>query len=301
MSTPLRLGLYGLGLLVLFAAAFVTAQAVVSPETVSNWTGNGGHDDHANGHNGHADHGGAPSGASLPAGLSLEQDGYVLSAVSVPATASEEATLSFQVSGPGGRAVTDYETPHEKELHLIVVRSDGTHFRHAHPTGDGWGGWSIPWTWEAAGTYRLYVDFVPAELGEAVTLSQTVDVAGSFEPSPPGANVTRAQAGDYEVELRGRLVAGSSSRLSFSVSNDGEPVTALQPYLGAFGHLVALRQGDMAYLHVHAEGEPSHASATSGPEIQFTAEAPTPGAYLLYLDFQVGDTVYTAAFTLTAV
>ena len=28
----------------------------------------------------------------------------------------------------------------------------------------------------------------------------------------------------------------------------------MEPYLGAKGHLVALREGDLAYLHIHPEG-----------------------------------------------
>ena len=44
--------------------------------------------------------------------------------------------------------------------------------------------------------------------------------------------------------------------LKLRVTRDGRPVTDLQPYLGAYGHLVALRGGDLAYLHVHPDGEP---------------------------------------------
>ncbi|WP_433370648.1 hypothetical protein [Streptosporangium sp. CA-115845] len=50
------------------------------------------------------------------------------------------------------------------------------------------------------------------------------------------------------LALGGDLVAGSSSELTISIARDGEPVTTLEPYLGAFGHLVALREGDLAYL-----------------------------------------------------
>jgi len=75
-------------------------------------------------------------------------------------------------------------------------------------------------------------------------------------------------------------------------------VTTLQPYLGAAGHLVALRSGDLAYLHVHPMGE--RPAASSGPDIAFLAQAPSAGRYLLYLDFQVDGQVHTAAFTVTA-
>ena len=83
-----------------------------------------------------------------------------------------------------------------------------------------------------------------------------------------------------------------------TITSDGEPVTELEPYLGAFGHLVALREGDLAYLHVHPHGEEPQPGQTSGPEIVFEATAPTPGRYLLYLDFQVVGQVHTAPLVL---
>jgi len=81
------------------------------------------------------------------------------------------------------------------------------------------------------------------------------------------------------------------------VTKDGRPVTDLQPYLGAFGHLVALRSTDLAYLHVHPEGAPGDGRTPPGPEVAFHAEVPTAGTYGLYFDFQIDGVVRTAQFT----
>ena len=59
---------------------------------------------------------------------------------------------------------------------------------------------------------------------------------------------------------------------------DGEPVTDLQPYLGAYGHLVALRDGDLAYLHVHPDGSPATARPSPDRTCVFDAEVPSAGA-----------------------
>ncbi len=77
-------------------------------------------------------------------------------------------------------------------------------------------------------------------------------------------------------------------------------MTNLQPYLGAYGHLVALRSGDLAYLHVHPNGEPGDGATKPGPEISFTATAPSSGTYRLFLDFKHEGEVHTAAFTVRA-
>lgn len=300
MNTATRLAAYGVGLVVVFGGAFVAADAVVPASTVRSWT------EQAEGHDmdtstaGHDDHGSSDSSASdVVAGVSSAQSGHLLSPVDAPAAVGRAGTLSFRILDAAGEAVRRFAISHEKELHLIVVRADGTEFRHVHPTVGADGTWSLPWSWSEAGTYRVFADFVPEAGAHAVTLTRTVDVAGGFTPVAPEPTRT-ATVGGYTAELRGEVAAGSGSELTFSVSKDGEPVTDLEPYLGAFGHLVALRHGDLAFLHVHPEDEEPAPGATAGPEIGFVAELPTPGRYLLYLDFQVGGTVHSAPFVVDA-
>ena len=90
------------------------------------------------------------------------------------------------------------------------------------------------------------------------------------------------------MTLDGDLTAGDEAELTLSVTRDGEPVTDLEPYLGAYGHLVALRAGDLAYLHVHPEGAPDDGVTEPGPDVVFFAEVPSAGRYHLYLDFKHG-------------
>jgi hypothetical protein len=83
------------------------------------------------------------------------------------------------------------------------------------------------------------------------------------------------------------VVAGEESTLEFTVRRDGELVADLPDYLGAKGHLVALCDGDLAYLHVHTDEE----------RLEFAADFPSAGSYRLFLQFQGGDSVRTAEFT----
>jgi hypothetical protein len=122
-----------------------------------------------------------------------------------------------------------------------------------------------------------------------------VPVAGDYQPQPLPVPASTATVDDYTVTVRGDLVAGRTSRLTLSVAKAGVPVTDLQPYLGAYGHLVALRAGDLGYLHVHPQR-----TDTAGPGIVFDTEVPTAGAYRLFLDFRHAGVVRTAAFSATA-
>jgi hypothetical protein len=309
MNAPQRLGAYGAGLVTLFVAAFVVAGAVVPSSVVAAWSSPAqGRStmQETHGESGAMNMPGtaeeadpADAAAEAPVrGLSLEQDGLLLSPVSAPGEVDEPGTLSFSITTADGAAVTEFETEHDKKLHLIVVRSDGSQFRHVHPAMSADGVWSVPWIWDEAGSYRVFTDFVPGSTGENLILGRTLDIAGPVSPEPATAVVTSDTVDEYTATLTGDLSANGDSTLTATVTKDGEPVTTLEPYLGAYGHLVALRDGDLAYLHVHPEGDEPAPGSTSGPDVEFMTEAPTPGRYLLYLDFKVDGEVRTARFVL---
>lgn len=300
MRPGTRLALYAAGLAVAFGGAFGVANAAVPDSAVAQWK----KDSQMTGHN--ENHGEASAMAVAPAaeslkGLALSSSHYVLSPVDAPRSVGVVGTLSFQIQDSAGKPVTAFATAHEKDLHLIVVRSDGQAFRHVHPVLDRASGtWSLPWTWTEAGTYRVYADFtLGGDKPVAMTLTRTVDVSGTVMAVV--ARPSRVdQVDGYTATIKGDIAAGASSELDITITRDGHPVTTLQPYLGAFGHLVALRQGDLAYLHVHADGESPKPGGTAGPTVTFMAEAPTAGRYLLYLDFRVAGQVHTATFVLDA-
>ncbi len=148
-----------------------------------------------------------------------------------------------------------YVESHEKLLHLIVVRNDLAAFQHVHPVLGGEGTWRVSLNLSRAGDYRVFADFTPAD-GPALTLGANLHVAGPYNPQPLPPPVATAEVDDYTVALRGTPKANEPSMLTLSVRRDGNAVGDLQPYLGAYGHLVAVRASDLAYLHVHPNGEP---------------------------------------------
>ncbi|MEU6350469.1 hypothetical protein ABZ896_14210 [Streptomyces sp. NPDC047072] len=252
------------------------------------------HDAHAEESDGHSGH-----DASPPAGgLQISENGYTLDLETPRMTAGRTTALRFAVRDAEGRAVTAYRREHEKELHLIVASRDLNTYRHLHPTRAADGTWSIPVSLPRAGGYRVFADFTPAaKNAENLTLGADLAVSGTYAPQELPASNTTAAVDGYEVQLGGALRTGAAGELKLTVSRNGRPVTDLQPYLGAYGHLVALRSGDLAYLHVHPNGEPGDGTTKPGPAISFTATAPSPGSYRLFLDFKHDGKVHTAAFT----
>lgn len=246
----------------------------------------------------------SPDPASLPGGLMVSQDGYRLD-LDTDTLAAGRSAVAVTVRGPDGRPVTRFDTTHDKDVHLIAVRRDTTGFQHLHPTMDAAGTWTSP-VELTPGTWRIFADFTPSALGRNLTLGTDLSVPGETapQPVPPEQRTATTDGGDI-VTVSGDLVAGASSPLTFEVLHDGRPATDLQPDLGAAGHLVALRVGDLAYLHMHpdqpADGHGSTPGSITGPAISFRAEVPSTGTYRLFLDFRRGGRVHTAAFTLRAV
>ena len=247
-------------------------------------------------------HGGDASAAAAASGLAVSEGGFALEIDRGFFTAGETAPLDFRITDERGRVVRDeYEPVHEKELHLIVVRRDTAVFQHLHPRMGEDGTWSVDLDLPEPGVYRAYADFKID--GEQRTLATDLFVPGDFQPSrlPAPASVDQAvdDAGDpvggFDVTLDAPDIrAGAETPLSFAVTRNGQPFEALEPYLGAKGHLVVLREGDLAYLHVH----PTEGGDTPENRIDFAATFPTVGRYRLFLQFKTGGDVRTVDYTL---
>ncbi len=296
MTTPVKLAGFVVAVAAVFGLALVVGRAVgpVNDEITATHGG-----DHGEGHGTDDERAVLTPRPEVPGGLMVSQSGYTLALIDERARAGEDRQVSFSITGPDGVAVTDYDVQHEKQLHLIAVRRDFTGFQHVHPVLDeGSGVWSVDLDL-TPGSWRVFTDF-KATGAEALTLGADLAVAGGYQPAGPPTEIRTATVGDYEVTLDGDLDAGADAELTLSVSKGGEPVTDLEPYLGAYGHLVALRGGDLAYLHVHPEGAPGDGRTEPGPEITFSAAVPSAGVYHLYLDFQHDGVVRTVAFTVPA-
>lgn len=295
MNTGMKITAFAAALAATFGTAYGVGQGI-GPVAEPTAAAHGEHAASAEPDEGaaHAGHGEGAANAPAAGGLQVSEGGYTL-VLETPRPAVGRSVLRFAVEDGGGRKVTAYATEHGKELHFIVASRDLTVYRHLHPVRAADGTWSTPVDLPAAGGYKVFADFKPAAKGaEGVTLGADLSVPGAYAPRPLPAAERTADVDGYRVTLGGTLDPGKPGELRLTVAKGGRPVTDLEPYLGAYGHLVALRDGDLAYLHVHPnEGGP-------GPVVSFTATAPSAGTYRLFLDFRHDGKVRTAAFTVRA-
>ena len=310
-SVPRRLLLFGAALVALVALGAAVGRALepAAPGAAGESSGEmAGHGSGGEGDGGHGaeagqaagPHGGHSSGGeAMPVrGLAVADHGLRLVVIDRELPLGVAAPLRFRIVDADGDPVRRFDVLHTKRMHLILARRDLTGFQHLHPRLGADGTWTAAVRIDAPGSYRLFADF--SHDGEATTLAADLAVDGDAELRPlPAPSPIAVSDGGYDVRLLpGPARAGAETELRFAVSRDGHPV-ATEPYLGAGGHLVALREGDLAFLHVHPSehGEDGGGHSHDAGPISFEATFPTAGGYRLFLQFKVDGRVETVAFT----
>jgi hypothetical protein len=283
MSAPVRLVAFAAGLALVFGAAGLAGAAVgpvhesaevtaaKPPATMGMDAGHGGD---------------ATIAPQAVRGLAVSEGGLALQLARTTAEPGKRFSLAFRIVDRDGQTVRDFDVEHTKRMHFILVRRDMTGFQHLHPTQAQDGTWRVPVTLRRAGSYRVFADFSVG--GKPRTLADDVTVDGTVRSHALPLPHRAARVDGLRVKLmEGAGRAGEESELGFIVTRHGRPV-AIRDYLGAKGHLVALRRGDLAFLHVHPDEN----------SLRFMATFPTAGTYRLFLQFKTGDgRLHTAAFT----
>ncbi|WP_328373688.1 copper resistance protein CopC [Micromonospora zamorensis] len=243
----------------------------------------------------HTHRGDGATGETLATGTTVSAGGYTLQPLERSQPPGVRADYRFRIVGTDRQPATRFAVVHDKPLHLIVVGRDLSGYQHLHPTMAPDGTWSVPVTLARPGGYRVYADFsVTATNGTQVPLVLGVDhtVPGAHTPTALPPVQAQATAGPYAVSMNGTPTVGVTAPMHFQVSGDPTTPVQLEPYLGAYGHLVVVREGDLGYVHVHPEPELVDGS------VKFWLTAPSSGRYRAFFDFQVAGKVHTAEFTI---
>lgn len=216
-----------------------------------------------------------------------------------------------ETRGPDGRPtgkretvqVKDFDVAHEMLLHLIVVRRDLGFYAHVHPNIQPDGTFVLPgFVFPTGGEYRLFCDTAPKGAGGQILMAP-LRVDG-----PPATAGSRAQT--TAVTLDGMtlsrtdgapLTAKRTTLVTFNVENaaDKKPVTDLEPYLGAMGHLILINEDAQTFVHSHPdERDPQNGKTGS---LTFMVRPPKPGKYRGWLEIQRNGKLSQAEFSLEAV
>lgn len=223
----------------------------------------------------------------------------------------QPAPYTFSIVDDQGATVKDFATVHEKIMHVIIVRKDLAEFQHVHPEfNQATGQFTLAHLiFPSDGPYRIFADFTPhsAQRGAdgqplTVTIHEDVNVGNraKYQPQPLVKSQLTKPFQGYSVQLIPAptpITAETSTTLSFAIAQNGRLVTNLEKYLGALGHAVVLREGDLEFLHTHALDE--RVTNQTGT-VDFAVTFPTAGTYKIFSQFQHGGSVITTDFVVTA-
>ena len=205
-------------------------------------------------------------------------------------------TLEFRVADPAIAApVRQFEIVHEKLLHLFIVSQDLQYFAHLHPQLGDDAVFRLETELPRPGTYRLLTDFYPKG-GTPQLTPLTITTAGYTAPLESGvpqlaADLSPKHAENLDVELKldpPQPLAGKKTMLFVHVS----PPDGLEPYIGAWAHLLAVSNDLVDTIHEHPF------IANGGPDMQFNIFFPRPAPYRLWIQFQRKGVVNTVEFTI---
>jgi Heavy metal binding domain len=203
--------------------------------------------------------------------------------------ALQKVKLGFTVRDPWkGLPVTRFQSLHERLFHLFVVSQDLQFFAHVHPALHPGGTFTYETALPTPGMYRLLADFYP-DGATPQLVAKTLIVPGAV---PPVAALTRdyspKDAENLHVELSTdppQPIAGMKTLMFFRVS----PADGFEPYLGAWGHMLAASSDLIDLMHTHP-------FLANGPLVQFNVEFPRAGTYRVWVQFQRKGVVNTARF-----
>jgi hypothetical protein len=211
-----------------------------------------------------------------------------------------------------GKLLRDLPVVHEHPMHVTIVSADLSSFDHIHPVPQPDGSLQIDHRFPHAGRYLVYAEYFPSSQRDQVfrfPLTVGEKSAGDdelmhtelvhLEPSPasvkPIANHPEMTA---ELITQPRtMVAGTHAMLLFRLTDHGQPVTDLQPYMGAMGHCAIISQDTQSFLHCHPEQLfPTTPDSRGGPDIAFHTAFPKPGRYKVWAQFKRNGKVIVADF-----
>ena len=225
---------------------------------------------------------------------------YKVDVALLPRTGGGASGVEVSVRDPDtGEPVTNFIDVHERRLHLFIISRDLEQFAHVHPAPRSDGVFELRHDL-TAGEYMMIADFLPAG-GTSQLVQRAVMTPGYrgplFAPAAELALTAPEQvAGGIRIRMDApALVLRRETVVRFHVSDAATslPITDLEPYLGASGHLLIVNDDLTAAIHAHPEG-----AATGGPVVTFAPTFPAPGRYKVWAQFERKGAVLTAAFVI---
>ena len=223
-------------------------------------------------------------------------EGYTFGAADPILKPGKDVPAEFTVTSPSGEALTEIDHDAGEHMHLIAFRRDLTGYQHLMAQqGEGTSWWGLLDL--TPGPWHVIIHFDSKALGREIALATDFMVSGGYRPEPLPPVTDEVLVKGLTIRRTGALTTGGDSSTGVIVSDNGQPVTDLQPAHGEMGHSVAIRPADLGYLHLHSTTQGSAGQIVGGPQLDFVGSVPDKGSYRIFVEFYHADKPYLAEFT----
>jgi hypothetical protein len=209
--------------------------------------------------------------------------------------------------GLTGLPVDDIVLHHQALMHLVLIDPVSHTFLHLHPARVSAGQYIVDLPAMARGTYDVAIEIERANSGSQVTHQQVVlgDATVQALPAPAPLPAT-VQAGDYTVTVQTTTPArvGVPVELQVTASRDGQPVAALDYWLGMRGHMLVRNPNGAVFGHVHAVGtmsEDFQPRSVAGNQVSFVYAFPSAETYVVWVQLMIDSEIITVPVQITVV
>ena len=204
-----------------------------------------------------------------------------------------EQKVTLELLTPGGMSIAPHELAitHTEKLHVMVIDPSLVDYHHVHPQPEGISGkYTFTFTPKRAGTYRVFVEFVPL-----LTRRQVI-ATGSLEVEGPKNEIvferrTESIVDDIHFVLNGvpqLMRTGIDYKFDLDVLTAEGGAVVLEDIMGAKGHMVAFDAERKGFAHMHPlDSVLSKKTVNSDSELAFLFNVPNPGWYRVFSQIQV--------------
>jgi hypothetical protein len=194
------------------------------------------------------------------------------------------------------------EVTHTQKLHLLLIDSTLTDYQHIHPQPNGIPGvYSFSFTPKMPGGYRAWADVTPIATHKQ-EFAMT-DLGGRKSGAINKTKSHEATVNGYHFTLSfdtPPVEGGESTGTIMITDRSGNPVTSLQPVMGAFAHVVGFYDDFKTIIHTHPmNAEPVNETQRGGPEVTFHLAPERSGFLKLFAQVKINGQEIFVPFGIT--